>query len=444
MSNSLVNICFFSAVGCVNVFAQASFSPLSTGVNSGPGQPFLFADSTNNTVYLGGWISSVGNTPVQGMARWNGIAWDSMGSGVTPRAIVNYNGEIIVGGTYGSPTNHPSGRGLSKWNGNAWVPFADAVSSSGWGCVDGLLVDNNNLYVFGCFDSIDGVPANMIAKFDGSAWNTFPVLDTAYGGGVIYSAAIYNNELFVGGNFEFPYQSGRGEIAKWDGTTWQQVGNGITGSLASVGSLKVFNNELWVGGGFETAWGDSGNYLMKWNGNNWIQLPCEPNGFVQCLEVYNGKVYAGGSFNVPSISNGSWTARWDSSGQCESYGSFDNGPTSSFTTMNGDIYIGGGFTTVNGDTMNRITKYNDGPLDVNSQIARDNSPVYPNPCDGHFWVTDFGVASIYNVMGDKIWNGVVNGMTQIDLSSSPPGIYFLEIHSEQTCRTQQFVIHQSN
>lgn len=433
-------MCFGSAMTCVHAFAQSSFTSLGTGVNSGPGQPFLGIDTSSSVLYLGGWVTSVGNMPVQGVAQWNGVSWDSMGNGVTPRAIVEYNGEIIAGGTYGSPTNQPAGRGLSKWNGTSWVPFTDAVSSSGYGCVDGLLVHNNDLYVFGCFDSIAGVSANMIAKFDGTNWFTYPILDTAYGGGVIFTAAFYNNELYVGGNFEFPYQSGRGEIARWDGVAWQEVGVGITGSLASVGSLKVFNNELWVGGGFETAWGDSGNYLMKWNGANWIQLSCEPNGFVQCLEVYNGKIYAGGSFNVPSLSNGWWAARWDSSGQCESFGSFDNGPTSSFTTMNGDLYIGGGFVTINGDTMNRVAKFTEDPLSSNNFVWSNRVNFNPNPTNGVIQIDGTGTLTIYNVIGEKILSREIVGKTDVDLFGNSAGLYFIEVRSDKGCITDKVIL----
>jgi hypothetical protein len=424
-------------------FAQTVFFPLGTGVNSGPGLPFLFADTSTTILYTGGWITSIGNVPVQGMARWNGFVWDSMGYGITPRAITKYNGEIIVGGTYGSLTNQPSGRGLSKWNGSAWIPFADAISSSGLGCVDGLLVRNNDLYVFGCFDSIAGMPANMIAKYDGTNWYTFPVLDTANGGGVIFCAAFYNNELYVGGNFEFPYQSLRGEIAKWDGTAWQEVDSGITGSLASVGALEVFNNELWVGGGFETAWGDAGNYLMKWNGTNWVQLPCEPNGFVYDLQVYGGKMYAGGTFNVPSITNGWWSARWTNTGSCESYGIFDNGPIGSFTELNGELYIGGGFWTVNGDTMNRITRYT-GAVGIDNINNEKHVTISPNPTNGIFSIAfpeNISSIQITNVLGQKIYTSEINSSkSEIDLSDKPKGIYFVRIIAEEKISTQKIII----
>lgn len=416
-------------------FAQTVFFPLGTGVNSGGTLPILFADTSTNMLYAGGYITSIGNVPVQGMARWNGLAWDSMGYGIGPRAIVKYNGEIIVGGIYETA----SGKGLSKWNGTAWVPFADAVP----GCVKGLLVHNNDLYAFGCFDSIAGMPANMIAKYDGTNWYTFPILDTMWGGGEIFCAAFYNNELYVGGNFHFPYQSGRGEIAKWDGTAWQQVGNGITGSLASVGALEVYNNELWVGGGFEVAWGDVGNYLMKWNGTNWTQLPCEPNGFVYDLKVYGGKMYAGGVFNVPSITNGWWTARWDATGQCESFGVFDNGPTSSFAELNGELYIGGGFWTVNGDTMNNITRYT-GAVGINNIEVEGRVNIFPNPTSGKITLqanlsqNSPVTINMYNVLGELVYKGKsVN--QQIDLSDLPGGLYMLYIIQEETILQKKII-----
>ena len=437
-------LCFVTAA--INCFSQTFFS-LGTGVNSGPGLPFLFADTSTNILYTAGWITSIGNVSVQGTARWNGLAWDSMGYGTLgsgPRAMVKYNGEIILGGSYGSRTSSANGRGLSKWNGTAWVPFADAIDSSGSGEVYGLLVHNNDLFVFGAFDSIAGMRSNMIARWDGVSWYTYPDITEWGGGWQIYDAAFYNNELYVGGNFEFPYPGIRGDIAKWNGTAWQQVDTGLSGSLSSVGALEVYNNELWVGGGFETNWGDPGNYLMKWNGTNWTQLSCEPNGFVYDLKVYGGKMYAGGTFNVPSITNGWWSARWFGT-QCESYGIFDNGPVNSFAELNGELYIGGGFETVNGDTMNRITRY-DGVVGINADEKKGQVNIIPNPSSGTFTVNLPTINNrsydieIYNGLGEKIRSQNTFGKTQIDLSDKPKGIYFVRIINQEEISTRKIII----
>ena len=76
----------------------------------------------NGDLFAGGYFTS----PEAYIARWDGVNWNSVGGGVSGSVsnLVEFNGELIVGGGFVSAGGDNSIRRLARWNGSNWAAFA--------------------------------------------------------------------------------------------------------------------------------------------------------------------------------------------------------------------------------------------------------------------------------------------------------------------------------
>ena len=168
-------------------------------------------------------------------------------------------------------------------------------------------------------------------------------------------------------------------IAKWDGSSWTALGEGISGSFASVISLAVFDDgtgeALYVGGSFFFAGGEVVRNIARWDGSDWLALGTgmeQTGGFqpwVQALAVFDDgggpALYAGGGFTIAGGVPASRIAKWDGTswsplgtGMSVPSGSpavfslavFDDGTGPA-------LYAGGEFTTAGGVPVDRIARW---------------------------------------------------------------------------------------
>lgn len=423
-------------------YPQNTFFPLGSGVLNNIQVRNMFNDSATNQLYAAGGFEIAGNIPASFIARWDGVAWDSMGSNVTDGQvwdIIKYNGEIIAGGSF-EQIGGIQAKSLAKWNGTNWIPFVDATDPGG-ATVQKMKIFNNELYVMGIFDTIAGLPAYNIAKFNGVSWTVFPPLDTTFGSSSIHDAAFFNGELYVVGVF-YNFAQNIDEIARFDGASWQPVPGFV--STGGTNCLAVYNNELYVGGLFWTSSGSPGNMLVKFDGNSWVQLPGEPAYQVYCLEEYGGKLYTGGQFgDVAGLPVTAHAARWDGT-QWESLGGvFDNNVVC-FKEINGELYIGGNFRTINGDTMNGITRYTGAvgvqQLDIMKQIS-----IFPNPATEKVVINLTGsehyVIEFIDACGLLVYQKVTDGekSVEINISDFAGGVYIVRARTDDNATTIRLI-----
>jgi hypothetical protein len=342
-----------------------NWDSLQGGIPYVTGVRVMYADTVDNYLYTGGNFYFLDNGKQFNMiARWNGTQWDTMQTGILGAgnvlAMTRYNGELYVAGGFSS-AGGISARNIAKWNGNNWDSLP--IQPVKWtNSINSMTVINNELYIGGTFDTIAGMPVTGIAKWNGSIWSSlnFPNLQSFSS---IFSIAEYNGEIYVGGNFSNGIPNDTlGEIARYDGTNWRSVGGGIHGSMADVASMVVYNGELYVGGYFFTASGNAGNHIQKWNGTTWSGVGGGTNlnnGQIHQLLVHNGKLYAMGVLQEAGGVPADRIAVWDGTNWCGLGSSFDN------VIMTGSVYkdtlyVGGGFQTIDGDSINCIAKWTGG------------------------------------------------------------------------------------
>src|SRR5262245_40691848 len=110
---ALVLIIFQYSAFCQNNWQKVGVIGMSYPVRT------IYADSMSNFLYAGGAFVYVDSMLVNGIAKWNGIQWDSLGNGAPISVvyrIINYDNFLFATGNFCNDIN----RYLGKWNGITW------------------------------------------------------------------------------------------------------------------------------------------------------------------------------------------------------------------------------------------------------------------------------------------------------------------------------------
>jgi hypothetical protein len=362
------------------------------GVGIGNNNDFdvLAVAVSGSDVYVGGYFSVEGGGPGNSIAKWNGSTWSALGGGVSlstldydPRVnviVVNGN-DVYVGGMFDS-AGGTSANNIAKWNGSSWSALGTGVSSvNDVASVTAIAVSGNEIYVAGEFEMAGGVSANNIAKWNDSSWS-------ALGSGTdgrIEALAVNGSELCAGGFFSIAGGVSANKIAKWNGSNWSALGSGVSHPLgSSVHAVELSGSDVYVGGLFDTAGGASANNIAKWNGDSWSALSSGVNSvnflsFVNAIAVNGSDVYVGGRFETAGSVNANNIARWDGSSWAPlGTGTADHSMgyyvVNAIALSGNDIYAGGSISIAGYASANGIAKW-----DGNSWLVLGNGldgPVY--------------------------------------------------------------------
>jgi len=369
--------------------------------------------------------------------------------------MINYNNRIFICGGF-SQAGNKIVNGLAKWDGNNWNNFGKGlkVQDGGQGLGLGFKIIKNELYVFGAFDSIDGVLCNSLAKFNGTTWipvNDFPLFTTLPNTvNFVNDVEIYKNEIYVCGNFDnYPLNTIL-DITKWDGNTWTNVGNGIQGAFAELSNMLVYKNELIVAGRFSKT--DSpnnpGENIGKWDGSQWTELGSGTDEAIWDIKVHKDTLYASGVFKHAGGIPADGIARWDGANWC-GYGTVFDNVVSTLDFYHDTLYIGGGFWTINGDSIPYFAKWTGGnfvaacgtdgitPIENLQKLIT----IYPNPATNTLYtngLTGINTVEVYDISGKLLLSKQLNS-NQIDISSLAKGLYFIKLTTEEGSVVRKFV-----
>jgi trimeric autotransporter adhesin len=199
-----------------SVWSSLGVGP-ANGVNDHARAMAMFDDGTGPALYVGGDFTVAGGAAMHRIARWNGQAWSSLGSGGTnglnfPVYALTVFGEVetkesalIVGGQFWMAGGQPASR-IARWDGTAWSSLGAGIGGTGFPSVYALTVFDDGtgsgpqLYAGGLFTTAGGAPANRIARWDGASW-------APLGSGVSITATSEINAL---ASFASPTQNGTG------------------------------------------------------------------------------------------------------------------------------------------------------------------------------------------------------------------------------------------
>jgi trimeric autotransporter adhesin len=360
-----------------NVYVLTVFDD---GLGSGP------------ALYAGGQFTTAGGQTVNHIAKWDGLQWLPLGSGMSDQVYAltvfddgsGFGPALYAGGNFITASGETVWN-IAKWDGAQWSPLGAGVN---WTVFALTVFDDNSgsgpaLYAGGLFNAADGQPASHIAKWDGGQWTP---LGSGVSGGHVVALTVFDDNsgsgpgLYAGGWFTTAGGQPANRIAKWDGSQWSALGSGVTGGgTPRVLALTVFDDNsgsgpaLYAGGVFSFAGGQSALNIAKWDGFQWSQVGGGLSTAFGALNVFDDgagpALYAGGGF-----SSHNYIARWNGS-QWSQLGSGVNSSVGALRVFDDGsgggpaLYAGGAFTTAGGTPANRIAKWGSiksaGPADIN-------------------------------------------------------------------------------
>ncbi|TVQ65376.1 MAG: hypothetical protein EA379_00150 [Phycisphaerales bacterium] len=231
---------FFSSAGGApntNNIARwngAAWSSVGGGANSEVSALAVYNDGSGAALYAGGFFSNVGSSPalpVSRIARWDGASWAALGSGVSGGGpdvyamVVHDDGSgggdaLYVGGEFTNAGGFAASN-VARWDGAAWSTLGSGV---GGVLVDALAVYDDGsgagpaLYAGGFFTTAGGASAMSIARWSGGSWSSLQSGMT----GFVHALCAFDDRsgagpaLYVGGDFATS-AAGDARLAKWQG-----------------------------------------------------------------------------------------------------------------------------------------------------------------------------------------------------------------------------------
>jgi hypothetical protein len=247
-------------------------------------------------LYVGGLFTNAGNVPALNVARWDGINWSALGSGIPflVTSMASDGSNVYVGGAF-TNAGGVIATNIARWDGQRWWPLGNGVKGRefGLGTVDTIAVGADGIYVGGSFTNASGVNATNIARWDGTNWHELH-------GGIlprVRTIAVVGTRVYAGTD-EFSVDgTNLVSLSEWNGSGWRPIA--VTRSPAAAGAtaLAACGNALYLGGGFPSLDGLRVAAVARWDGQRWEALG---SGFTQggpgAFVCTGTELFVGGQF----------------------------------------------------------------------------------------------------------------------------------------------------
>lgn len=224
---------------------------------------------------------------------------------------------------------------------------------------------DNTIIVGGAYTAIGGVSHNRITRYDGVSYDDIPSGGTGANNVVNVVRLAPDGKIFAGGAFTTMNGVTVNGVTFFDGTNWNAMGaTGVSGGNVN-GIAFDDDNNAYVVGDFTSAGGVANtSHVAKWDGSAWSSISSGITGggtivLDDCV-VVNGVLYVGGDFDTIDGVTVSDFAKYDIATDTwsapASVGPSDRVRVLSVAPDN-TVYLGGNFTTVGTDTYNRIARF---------------------------------------------------------------------------------------
>lgn len=356
------------------------WNPCTPDFELGLGQPgadaavFALArhdDGTGPSLFATGQFGSVGGTPAVAIARWDGVVWSALGSGLgnEGRALaVHDDGSgdaLFVGGLFQTAGGQPALR-IARWQGGQWGPVGGGFDNR----VNALVRFDDGqggapqLIAGGTFLTAGGQAAARVARWNGAQWSPL-------GSGVngpVRALAVFDEgqgpALFAAGNFTSAGTAAAARIARWNGSVWSRLDTGLTGEASA---LCVHDDgsgpALYVAGDFTGAGGQPANRVARWNGSTWSALGTGLDAGGLSLASFDDgtgpALVVGGSFTAAGGVPAPRLARWKDAAW-SAIGLGADGAVQALTAYTAlpsrrpELAIGGAFGQLDGQSAGRL------------------------------------------------------------------------------------------
>lgn len=368
-------------------------------------QVYALALDGSGNIFVGGWFTSISGWGRKCIAKLSAsgtgqldINWNPLGADSYVYALaLDGAGHVYAGGYFanvGGQSRKFIAKLSSTGNGDVDATWNPSANSS----VEALAVDGSgNVYAGGNFANIGGKLRYFVAKLSGSgsgdadaAWNPSP------NGNLVHALAIDGSgNLHVGGNFTSIGGQPRVAYAVLSGSGTPSTV--VADAEVTKGSVKAMARQpdggVIVGGNFLKANGAPHANLLRLKPDGTLDPNWNPssNNSVYALAVDgNGDVYAGGAFTSVNGTTRRYIAKLSGSGSGNVDATWN--PFANFWVLSlaldgsGNLYAGGWFGYIGGQTRSRIAKLSasgTGMADVDWNPAAVGGDVYALALDGN-------------------------------------------------------------
>jgi hypothetical protein len=339
-----------------NILAKVNSAWTALGPPSSAGTVNAITSDTNY-IYVGGSFTNWnGDGNSDYIVRYSKAAstWSSFGVALLNGAVncmaVGPDGSLYVGGAF-TLAGAAAANYIVRWDGSAWQLMGTGMN----GAVNGIAVGlDNSVYATGAFTTAGGGAAVRVAKWDGAAWSA---LSTGLNGTGRAAAIGPDGSLYVTGDFATAGGTTVNYVAKWNGSAWSAMDAGLSASGGYAITVGP-SGRVYVGGAFAVA----PAYCVVWDGNGWSALGSGPNGAVYSLDFdKNGVLYAGGVFtSAGGVTNASRLAVWNGSSWAHVDATLPGAPSVTAIHIDGDNSYFGFDTTGTAYTSYNNTVINSG------------------------------------------------------------------------------------
>lgn len=317
--------------GCSTTWLLAA--PAGNGPDGAVSALIAHDDGSGRALYAGGAFQAIGGIQAQSIARWDGVAWSSVGDGqfhapVTALATFDAGSgpELFAGVNLIGVSSSDQTPVVLRWDGFQWSGTGMGlhdVSNLGPGdaWVRDLAVHDDGqgpaLYAGGSFPwwepTMGAYDRAGLARWTGASWEPIGLYHS-----VVRSLESFDDgtgpALFIDGRWRFQ----GGGFSSFGGGLWTS-----SGAASYADAQTVFDDgrgeALYAGGNFAQAGGQPIRGVARWDGNTWSALGHGMGGgssaSVQSLAVFNDgsgpALYAGGTFTVMGGMEATRIARWD-------------------------------------------------------------------------------------------------------------------------------------
>jgi hypothetical protein len=367
------------------------FSASAPGLNGLVYSVTTFDDGSGPALYAGGLFNAAGGVSANGVARWNGAQWSTVGNpGEGPPALAlatfdDGSGPALYAGGVFTMVGEVWAPRIARWNGTSWSALTPGGVGPNGGIHAMAVFDDGSgpaLYIGGDFTPAGLVVASCIARWNGTSWSALgpPGSGMAVDGlSRVAALAVFDDgsgpALYAAGQFTIAGGVSVANIARWNGTSWSALGAPGSGLSGYVRSLTVFDDgtgpALHAGGDFLWADGVHAPGVARWNGTSWSGLVAPGGGgtdaAVHTLAGFDDgtgpALYAGGAFTMLAGVPAARIAKWNgSSWSALGTPNGTNAVVTSLAVFDGGsgpaLCAGGWFTTAGGVPVGRTAQWN--------------------------------------------------------------------------------------